>query len=304
MEVPSVRLVNFWHGLQTRLGVVTSRGVLDLAAAAAPSAFPRTIEELLADSETGLLRIRAAVETAMEAGEKAGQGGAHLFYSESELRFAPPVPRPDKIICIGHNYYDHIREQNARVPEAPMLFAKWPNALIPTGAPIILPGGTDQVDYEAELAVIIGKRAKGVKAENALDVVLGYSIMNDVSARDYQAADRQWSRAKSQDSFGPFGPYLVTKDEIPDVQQLKIRCEVSGEVLQDSNTSEMVFTVAKLIEFISEGITLEPGDVIATGTPDGVGRFRNPQRYLRPGDEVAITIEGLGTLRNPVIAER
>jgi 2,4-didehydro-3-deoxy-L-rhamnonate hydrolase len=211
-----------------------------------------------------------------------------------------PIARPGKIICVGMNYRDHAAESGLEVPAQPVLFAKWPNGLVGPGEPIVLPPGCDEVDYEAELGVVIGARARGLDAAEALEAVAGYICVNDVSARDLQFADGQWTRAKSLDTFCPVGPRLATTDEVPDPQRLRIRCLVNGEALQDSSTEHMVFSVAELVAFISEAITLEPGDLIATGTPAGVGFTREPPVFLRPGDEVTVEIEGIGALTNPV----
>jgi 2-keto-4-pentenoate hydratase/2-oxohepta-3-ene-1,7-dioic acid hydratase in catechol pathway len=211
-----------------------------------------------------------------------------------------PIERPQKIICVGLNYRDHAEEQGTPLPEAPLLFAKWPNALIGPGDPIVIPSITHQVDYEAELGVVIGERVQGISKANALQAVRGYLCLNDVSARDLQFSDGQWTRAKSLDTFCPIGPELIPADDVPDPQSLAIRAVVNGEALQDSSTSKMIFTVAEIIAHVSRAITLEPGDLIATGTPAGVGAFRDPPIWLRPGDEVTIEIEGVGSLTNPI----
>ena len=212
-----------------------------------------------------------------------------------------PIERPGKIVCVGLNYRDHAEEQGVALPEEPLLFAKWPNALIGPGAAIVIPREVTQCDYEAELGVVIGSRVKGVSKENALEAVRGYVCANDVTARDFQFADGQWSRGKSVDTFCPVGP-LVPAAEVPDPHALAIRTIVSGEVLQDSTTANLIFGVDEVISHITKTITLEPGDLILTGTPAGVGVFRRPRRLLEPGDEVTIEIEGLGSLTNPVVA--
>jgi 2-keto-4-pentenoate hydratase/2-oxohepta-3-ene-1,7-dioic acid hydratase in catechol pathway len=211
-----------------------------------------------------------------------------------------PIERPGKIVCVGLNYRDHAEEQGTALPQAPLLFAKWPTALIGPDDPIVIPPVTQQVDYEAELGIVIGKRVRGVSQENALEAVRGYLCLNDVSARDLQFGDGQWTRGKSLDTFCPVGPELVPAAQVPDPQALSIRAVVNGEVLQDSSTSNMIFTVAEIIAHVTQAITLEPGDLIATGTPAGVGAFRDPPVWLRPGDEVTIEIEGVGSLTNPV----
>jgi len=217
------------------------------------------------------------------------------------VSFLPPV-YPSKIIAIGRNYADHAIEGGSELPAAPLIFNKLPNSLSAHNAPIVLPEISSQIDYEAELAVVIGRRAKRVSEDRALDYVFGYTLINDVSARDLQFGDGQWVRGKSLDGFAPLGPFITTRDEIADVQALNIEGRLNGQVMQSSNTSKMIFGVAYLVSYISQGITLEPGDVIATGTPDGVGIFRKPPVLLKAGDVFEVTIEGLGTLRNPVVA--
>ena len=215
---------------------------------------------------------------------------------------ALPIDRPGKIICVGLNYKDHAEEQGVDLPTAPLLFAKWNNTLIGPGEPIVIPPVVTKTDYEAELGVVIGSRVSKVSAENALEAVAGYICVNDVSARDLQFADGQWSRGKSPDTYCPVGPRLVPRDEITDPQSLTIRAILNGETMQDSTTANMVFGVAEIIAYVTQTITLEPGDLIATGTPAGVGAFRDPKVFMQPGDEITIEIEGLGSLTNPVTA--
>ena len=214
-----------------------------------------------------------------------------------------PVPRPGKLICIGLNYRDHAQESNLPVPEKPVIFSKFSSAVIGPGEPVVLPATSQKVDYEAELAVVIGRRAKNVKADRAYDHVIGYTAFNDVTARDFQFADGQWQRGKSCDTFGPMGQSIVTTDVIKDPHKLSIRLTLNDEIMQQSNTDQLIFGVPQLVEFISESITLEPGDVIATGTPAGVGFARKPPVFLKPGDEMEVTIDGLGGLTNPVIGQ-
>jgi 2-keto-4-pentenoate hydratase/2-oxohepta-3-ene-1,7-dioic acid hydratase in catechol pathway len=216
----------------------------------------------------------------------------------------PPIERPGKIICVGLNYRDHADEQGTQPPDHPILFAKWQTSLTGPGEPIVLPPVTNQVDYEAELGVVIGEHVRDVSEAEALDAVRGYICVNEVSARDLQFADGQWTRAKSIDTFCPVGPRLVPPDEIPDPQALRIRCILNGEVMQDSSTAEMIFDVASVIAYASRTMTLEPGDLIATGTPAGVGFTLEPPVFLEDGDEVTVEIEGLGALTNPVRRER
>jgi 2,4-diketo-3-deoxy-L-fuconate hydrolase len=228
-------------------------------------------------------------------------GGEAVALEEASLH--PPIARPEKVIAIGLNYEDHAAETGAEIPDKPVVFTKYPNTIIGPGAPIRIPSITEQVDFEAELAVVIGRRAKNVPESEALDHVFGYTNANDVSARDLQFSEGgQWTRSKSIDTFLPLGPYVATRDEIPDPQNLYIRAILNGETVQDGTTSRMIFSVAELVSFLSQGMTLEPGDVIITGTPPGVGMARDPQLWMKPGDEVSIEIEGLGTLTNPVEA--
>ena len=219
----------------------------------------------------------------------------------SRLAGVLPIERPQKIVCVGLNYRDHAEEQGVELPERPLLFSKWPNTLIGPGEPIVIPAITGRVDYEAELGVVIGSRVRGVSVENALEAVAGYLCANDVSARDLQYGDGQWARGKSLDTFCPVGPALVPAADIADAQSLGIRAILNGEVMQESNTANMVFGVAEIIAFASQAITLEAGDLILTGTPAGVGVFRDPPVLLEPGDEITIEIDGLGALTNPVV---
>ena len=231
------------------------------------------------------------------AGAATGEPGAPVT---AATRLAPAVP--GKVVAIGLNYLDHIRESGLEPPERPLVFAKFPSSVIGGDAPIRLPlDVTQRVDWEVELAAVIGRRARNVAPEEALDHVFGYTVANDVSARDLQFSDGQWVRAKSLDSFCPLGPVLVTADEVPDPQALRLTCRVNGEVVQDATTDLMVFGVAELISFCSHSFTLEPGDVLLTGTPWGCGEFMDPKRSLAPGDVVECEVEGIGVLRNPVV---
>src|SRR3954464_13589907 len=214
------------------------------------------------------------------------------------------IERPAKIIRVGLNYRAHAEETGAELPKAPLLFAKWPNTLIGHGEPILLPDESKEVDYEAELGVVIGSGGRPIPEAKALEHVRGYICVNDVSARDLQFADGQWTRGKSPDTFCPVGPRLVPRQEGPDPQALGIRAILNGETVQDSNTGNMTFGVAAIIAYITQTVTLEPGDLIATGTPAGVGAFWKPQpRFMKPGDEITIEIDGIGSITNPVVAE-
>src|SRR6476660_2385208 len=224
-----------------------------------------------------------------------------LVRSEDAYWFAP-VPRPGKLICIGLNYRDHAAESNMPIPERPVIFSKFPTCVIAPGEPVVIPTTSERVDYEAELAIVIGRRAKHVSAERAYEYVFGYTAFNDVTARDFQFGDGQWQRGKSCDTFAPMGPTIVTTDEIPDPHTLRITMKVNGNVMQDSNTNQLIFSIPRLIEFITQSITLEPGDVIPTGTPAGVGFARKPPVFLKPGDTMDVDIERIGGLGSPVVA--
>ena len=220
------------------------------------------------------------------------------------VRVLAPVPRPGKVVCIGLNYRDHAEESGLPLPEVPILFPKFANSVIGPDAPIVLPPETTEPDYEAELGVVIGRTAHRVAKEHALAYVAGYTCMNDVSARDLQNRTSQWMLGKAIDTFLPCGPWLVTADEIPDPQALAIRLRLNGLELQSSSTEQMVFGVAELVASVSRTMTLEPGDLLATGTPPGVGFARTPPVWLADGDVVEVEIEGIGTLSNPVRTER
>jgi acylpyruvate hydrolase len=290
-----MRLVTFSHNGQPRLGALVANAagerVIDLARGQ-----PRLPADMLAFLEMGPDALDLARQTVAAASPEEGLDAAAVSW-------LAPVPRPGKIIAIGQNYAAHAAEGNAPPPQYPIVFAKYANTVIGHKAPIVLPRISSQVDYEGELGVVIGRRAKAVSEEAALSYVAGYLCFHDVSARDYQMLTSQWTLGKTFDTFAPMGPALVTADEVPDPQALRVRTVVSGEVLQDGHTGDMIFSVAFLVAYLSAVMTLEPGDVIATGTPPGVGMARKPPRWLRPGDVVRIEIDGVGVLENPVVAE-
>ena len=289
-----MRLVSFRQDGVERLGIERPDGRwLPTESLRGGGSLPGTMADLLAGGPAALMALRAAAEQA------AARGADAAGIEPASVERLAPVPRPGKVVAVGLNYRDHAAEQNAKLPESPVLFAKFTTAVVGDGATIEWdPDLTASVDLEAELAVVIGRTARRVPAEAALDYVLGYTCLNDVSARDLQFADRQYVRAKSLDTFCPMGPALVTADEIPDPGRLAIRSFINGRPMQDSSTANLVFGVAELIAFCSRAFTLEPGDVIATGTPAGVGWFREPKVTLHDGDEVTIEIEGIGRLVN------
>ena len=224
-------------------------------------------------------------------------------FHPARTTLAAPVPRPPKIVCIGLNYRDHAAESNLPIPETPTVFAKFQTAVTGHRHPIVLPKNSVKPDYEAEFAVVIGQGGRHIPEERWREHVFGYTMVNDVSARDFQMATTQWMIGKTFDTFAPIGPAIVTADEIADPLNLDISLTLSGEVMQSSNTRNLIFGVPKLIAYLSSVFTLEPGDIISTGTPGGVGMARKPPRWLKPGDEVVVRVEGLGELVNPVVAE-
>ncbi len=276
---------------EPRIGAETTAGIIDFREAA--PALPRTLLGLLAAGAPALKTARAVVARALD--DRVG------LLQADRVRLLAPLPRPGKIFGIGFNYREHAAETGNPIPAVPFVFLKAATAVIGTGAAIELPPVSTMVDYEGELAVVIGRRAKRVARADALAYVAGYTIMNDVSARDYQKNSGH-SLAKSFDTFAPMGPVLVTADELPDPHHLSLSTRVSGETMQQSSTGDMIFDIPALIEYISAAATLEPGDVITTGTPAGVGARRTPPRFLRPGDTVAVEISEIGTLQNPVVS--
>jgi 2-keto-4-pentenoate hydratase/2-oxohepta-3-ene-1,7-dioic acid hydratase in catechol pathway len=292
-EEQIVKLVTFQQGGQLRPGVLTIRDgsevIVDLQKADA--SLPGSVRGILEGGSAALAKAAKAADSASDALDAA------------TVKLAAPIPNPGKILCIGLNYADHAAESGQPLPEHPIVFSKYSNTVIGSGEPIVLPKVTDMVDYEAELGFVIGKRGRHISEAEALDYVAGYLPVNDVSARDYQERVSQWTMGKSFDSFAPMGPALVTADEVGDPHKLAIRLWIGDEALQDSSTSQLIFSVPKLVADISEVMTLEPGDIVSTGTPPGVGGARKPPRWLRAGETVNIEIEKLGILSNPIVAE-
>lgn len=286
-----MRLISYRADGALKLGVKVAEGVLDVGAAQAALGVSAPLD-LQGAMNGGLEALRKLVDLAA--------GRSELLRREEELTLAPCVPAPQKLICVGLNYRRHADEVKMARPTSPVLFGKFPNALAAAGESIPLPGGAAHFDYEGELVIVMGRRTREVAVEEALDYVFGYSVGNDLSARDLQFRTTQWLLGKTCDKFCPIGPYLVTADEVPNPDQLAIRTWVNGEVRQDSNTQDMIFTCAQIISYASHYMTLEPGDVILTGTPEGVisGYPEERRIWLRAGDEVAVEIEGLGRLVN------
>ena len=251
----------------------------------------------------GIRQLLEAGPEAMAAVRRAAASPSAIRLDAAQIKLLPPVPDPRKIICLGLNYRDHAAETGAQIPKEPVLFSKYATALIGHEDKIVLPSVSKEVDYEAELVIVIGKRGRNIAAADAAAHVAGYTIGHDVSARDWQLKkdQRQWMVGKTFDTFAPTGPWLVTPDEVGDPHKLHIQLRVSGKTMQDSNTGQMVFGVSEILPYISQVFTLEPGDLIFTGTPPGVGIARKPPVYLKPGDVVEVEIEKLGTLRNACV---
>ena len=272
-------------GAERPLAVVEGARVATLAVDGAA-----TVDELIAAGPAAWEAARVVARAALEDGEALEPG-----------MLDAPLKSPSKIACVGLNYHDHTRETGMAAPERPLIFAKFPSSLVGPGAAIEWPDGlTEQVDWEVELAVVIGRRIRHASEREALEAIFGYTAANDVSARDLQFADQQWVRAKSIDSFCPLGPVIVTPDEFGDPQDKRLVTRVNGETMQDSTTAEMIFSVAEIVSFLSRACTLEPGDLILTGTPWGVGGFRDPPVFLKPGDTVEVEVEDVGVLANNV----
>ncbi|HWP51508.1 MAG TPA: fumarylacetoacetate hydrolase family protein [Clostridia bacterium] len=282
-----MKLLNYKEGKQIYLGIKSEHGIIPVKYSDANSVMPTTMEQVIASGESGLRALELLTKNAASA------------LPEENLVYAPCVTNPEKLLCVGVNYIEHSNECNFGLPSHPILFSKFNNALAAHNQAILLPGTAEKYDYEAELVVIIGKEASNVSKDEALSYVFGYSIGNDMSARDLQFRTRQWLLGKTCDHFAPVGPYIVTADEI-DPNHLDIECTVNGEVRQHSNTSRMIFNCAAIISYVSQYMTLKPGDIIFTGTPSGVilGRPEAEQKWLKPGDIVSVSIENLGTLVN------
>ena len=290
-----MQLVSFNHTSGLRLGLKTPAGVVDLTLAAAESGRPE-----LPASLSALCAGGASAHAALAALAAPGRVPPAWLLPEPSLKLAPCVPNPGKIICVGLNYQRHALESNMAIPEFPVLFSKFSNTLAASGDTVPVPNDATEMDYEAELAIVIGARCHGVSPAEALSCVLGYCNANDLSARDLQFRTGQWLLGKSCAAFCPLGPYLVTADAVPDPDSLPIRCWVNGELRQDSNTRDMIFSCRDLISYISRYFTLEPGDVILTGTPDGVAFGRPDRPWLQPGDQVTVEVAGLGLLANRI----
>jgi 2-keto-4-pentenoate hydratase/2-oxohepta-3-ene-1,7-dioic acid hydratase in catechol pathway len=314
-----MKLVTYEAAKQSRLGVVQGDSLVDVAtayeliakgrladakvAAAAPvlrklGRAPQDMIELLGLGERYRQALGVVVVYAGALGKKSPKG---LLTPLRRAKLRAPIAHPNKITCIGLNYADHAREGGQEPPPAPIFFLKSHNTICGPGDPIRIPPNSAQVDYEAEFAVVLGKRGKRIAESDAHKYIAGYTILNDVSARDMQFADKQWYRGKSCDTFAPTGPWIVTAEEIADPHNLRISLTLNGETLQDSNTSNLIFKIPFLISYLSQSVTWEVGDVISTGTPPGVGFARKPPVFMKAGDTVSVMVEGIGTLTNPVV---
>jgi len=318
-----MRLLTFAARGQTRLGVEAGEWIIDLnraarahfvargasrAAAQAWALLPPAMTAFLAGGSDAMAAARDVTARMQEAlrdpRETARLHREGVLWAPSDIERLPPVPSPPKILCVGRNYAEHAREGGSEPPELPIFFGRFPHSLLAPGAPFILPHVSPQVDFEGELAAVIGLSGRDIPESRALDHVAGYTIFNDISIRDYQRRTTQWMIGKNFDRSGPLGPALVTRDEVPDPQALTLTVDVSGERMQEAHTGTMIFSVAHLIAYVSQALTLEPGDLIATGTPSGVGFARKPPRWLRDGDTVRVAITRLGVLETPILPDR
>ena len=316
-----MRLITFAVRGETALGVEAGEWAIDLARAGrayfgargpsrqaaggcallppAMTPFLRGGDEAIAIASEVVAHITEALGTRREVVRLQQEG---ILWHLAEIQRRPPVPAPPKILCVGRNYAEHAREGGGEPPELPIFFGRFPHSLLAPGAPYVLPRVSPQVDFEGELVTVIGSGGRDIPEARALDHVAGYTIFNDLSIRDFQRRTSQWMLGKNFDHSGPLGPAMVTRDEIPDPQALTLTVDVSGERMQEAHTQTMIFSVAHLVAYVSTALTLEPGDLIATGTPGGVGYARKPPRWLRAGDTVRIAISGLGVLETPVVA--
>lgn len=297
-EGSALILVTFATPDGLALGIKRKQGILDVAAA----------RERLGTGETpatpeAFFRMGSTAVPLLESLAAEAEGYPELFVDESALQLGPAVPAPGKVICIGLNYRRHALESKMAIPTSPVIFSKFTNAIAGPGDDVPLPASAQEYDYEAELVAVIGRRARNVDASQALDHVLGYCNGNDLTARDLQFRTSQWLLGKSLDRFMPLGPYLVTADQVGDPQSLRIRLWLNGELRQDSSTGDMIFSVAEAISYLSRHMTLEPGDLISTGTPEGVIMGMEERVWLKPGDRVEVEVEGLGRLTNRMTAE-
>jgi acylpyruvate hydrolase len=319
-----MKLVMFESGAEDRVGALKANFVVDIGLAidslrggtlgvehrpefqkavhtvVAGGADPRHMIDLLECGEAWRRALGEILET-VTASREPSRFPQGVCLPLERVRLRAPLLRPGKIVCVGLNYGSHRAEQDLKSPPRPVFFLKSGNTICGPGDPIVLPSNSTEVDYEAELAVVIGKRGKGLREEEVFEHIAGYTVLNDVSARDMQFSDGQWFRGKSCDTFGPAGPCIVTADEIPDPHSLRISLTLNGRTMQEANTGDQILKIPFLVSYLSQSLTWEVGDLLSTGTPGGVGHFRKPPVYLKPGDTVSVTVEGIGTLTNPVV---
>jgi 2-keto-4-pentenoate hydratase/2-oxohepta-3-ene-1,7-dioic acid hydratase in catechol pathway len=287
-----MKLMMFEKDGGAALGLVDGDAVVDLAAADA--SLPKDLLTLIAAGPSGLGAVKAATAKAPQPARRP----------LSAVKAALPLARPGKFICVGLNYALHAKEGGHEIPTYPSFFLRVPTSLTAAGQPVLRPKVSIQLDYECELTIVIGRRGRHIPESKALEHVFGYTLFNDVSVRDFQRKTSQWTPGKNFDSTGPLGPWVVTADELPlGASGLRIRTRVNGETMQDSNTSDMIFSTARIIALLSEFMTLEPGDMIATGTPSGVAHARKPPTWMKAGDTVEVEVEGIGVLSNPIVDE-
>jgi 2-keto-4-pentenoate hydratase/2-oxohepta-3-ene-1,7-dioic acid hydratase in catechol pathway len=302
-----MRFLTYAAGDEPRLGLLDGADVLDVEAVhrrllreegkSVRDAVPADLIGFMERGSIALARRLVAFARSLPTARRRA-----MVRPLARVRLLAPIPRPRKnIFCTGHNYAAHVRESRSPLPERPVWFTKPPTAVIGPLAPVIHHAATQALDYEVELAVVIGRRGRDIPRERALDFVFGYTVMNDVTARDVQRQRGQWFKGKAMDTFAPLGPWIVHRSVISDPQRLTVRSRVNGEVRQQASTADMIFSVAVLIADLSQGLTLEPGDLIATGTPQGVGMGFDPPKWLKVGDVVEVEVEGIGTLRNPIV---
>jgi acylpyruvate hydrolase len=306
-----MKLITYIKNRVPHAGAVVGGFAIDLPRAAkalGAGAIPDSIRLMLAGGEPTMGRLSRTVrraETKLTGKDRPRRRPAWAL-PLADVDLGPPIPDPEKIVCMGQNYLDHCREQGVEPPTSPMIFAKFPSCLIGTGDKILIPDPSisSMIDYEVELAVVFGRVTKKVKQARALDGVAGYMVFNDVTARDVQFGDKQWVRGKSFDTFAPCGPWLTTADEIADPHDLRLWLKLNGEIMQDSSTSNQIFKIPYLIEYLSRTITFKPGDILTTGTPPGVGVHRDPRVLMKPGDVVEAGVEGLGSIVNRCVRDR
>lgn len=326
-----MKLATYQVGRQLRVGVVEGKNVVDVKSAvemassrkgpkalygnakfkqaasvlADSGAAPREMISVLARGDEWLKALSTVSKSVSKELKSTANGGSlkGLIVPLDSVQLRAPIARPGKITCVGLNYADHAREQGIEPPSSPIFFLKSCNTICGPGDPVVLPPNSEQPDYEAEFAVVIGKPGRRIPEDKAYEHIAGYMILHDVTARDMQQGDKQWFRGKSCDTFAPTGPWIVTKDEVPDPHNLRISLTLNGTTMQDSSTSNLIFKVPFLVSYLSQSITWETGDLISTGTPPGVGVFRKPPVFIKPGDTMSVTVEKLGTLTNPVVGQ-